>query len=226
MNSSGLNGDLSVVMPLYNAEPYVRAAIQSVLDGAEGLLELIVVDDGSTDDGAEVARSFGDPVRVLEQPNAGPSAARNLGIREARGELIGFLDADDLWQAPSPDPRRAMLSSGTDFALGIVQPFVQPDLDGPIHFAAEPMSGVQMATLIAPLKTLRDFGEFNEALVHGEDLDFMLRIRESELRMELTQDVVVLYRIRPGSLTRDRATSKAALTERLKESIDRRRGAQ
>ena len=77
--------DLSVVMPLYNAGPWVTEAIESVLARADGLLELIVVDDGSTDDGPAIASSYGEPVRVLSQANTGPSAARNAAIAIARG---------------------------------------------------------------------------------------------------------------------------------------------
>ena len=94
-----MSGDLTVVMPLHNAAPWVGDAIASVLANADGLLELIVVDDGSTDDGAAIAERFGPPVRVVRQPMPGPSAARNAGIAQARGTLVGFLDADDLWVA-------------------------------------------------------------------------------------------------------------------------------
>jgi len=86
----------SVIIPLYNKQDYVAGAISSVLSQSWGAVEVIVVDDGSVDNSALVARSIGDPrVRVISQSNGGVSAARNRGISEARGELILFLDADD-----------------------------------------------------------------------------------------------------------------------------------
>ena len=88
---------ISVVIPCYNAAAFLRATIESILGQTQPVLEVIVVDDGSTDDSARIAESFGPPVRVIRQPNQGESAARNRGIEAAAGEWVAFLDADDLW---------------------------------------------------------------------------------------------------------------------------------
>jgi glycosyltransferase involved in cell wall biosynthesis len=90
-------GLVSVVIPAFNVGWCVGRAVDSVL--AQSLLEreLVVVDDGSTDDTAEVLASYGPAIRVIRQPNGGMSAARNAGIRQARGGLVAFLDADDYW---------------------------------------------------------------------------------------------------------------------------------
>lgn len=88
---------VSVIMPAYNARPYIAEAMQSVLSQDYPNIELIVVDDGSVDGSAECAKMFGDRVKVIRQANAGVAAARNKGLDEAKGELIAFLDADDVW---------------------------------------------------------------------------------------------------------------------------------
>ena len=89
---------VSVVMPAYNAGPYIEQAIRSVLEQDYPNIELIVVDDGSKDGTPEAVEAlFGDRVRVLRQKNGGPAAARNLGIRASNGTLLAFLDADDVW---------------------------------------------------------------------------------------------------------------------------------
>jgi glycosyltransferase involved in cell wall biosynthesis len=88
---------ISVVIPCYNGARYLPETLASVLRQTLPPHEVIVVDDGSTDDSAAVAASFGPPVRVLRQPNQGESVARNRGIDEARGNWIAFIDADDLW---------------------------------------------------------------------------------------------------------------------------------
>lgn len=88
---------VTVIVPAYNAEHCLSAAIESVLGQTYKNLELIVVDDGSTDQTREVVRRYGDQVRYIHQNNAGPSKARNSGIRATDSELIAFLDADDVW---------------------------------------------------------------------------------------------------------------------------------
>src|SRR5262249_17492022 len=86
---------LSVVIPTYNRALRLPLALQSVVDAALDPVEIVVVDDGSTDNTAEVVERFGRGVRYVRQGNAGPAAARNRGIREARGDYILFLDSDD-----------------------------------------------------------------------------------------------------------------------------------
>ena len=106
-------GDLSIIVPAHNAAATLEAAIGSALE-ADGLLEVVVIDDGSTDDtlaranemAAAMSAAGGPLLRVLSQPQAGPSAARNFGAANAKGGLLAFLDADDRWVAGVPDSRR------------------------------------------------------------------------------------------------------------------------
>jgi glycosyltransferase involved in cell wall biosynthesis len=90
---------VSVVIATRDRADYLREAIESVLCQTLLPLEVLVVDDGSVDDTAAVVRSFGPPVRLIQQESVGRSAARNLGVRSARGDLVAFLDDDDLWRA-------------------------------------------------------------------------------------------------------------------------------
>src|ERR1700730_8226464 len=86
----------SVIVPVYNGERFLTAALQSILNQDHKPLELIVIDDGSIDQTAKIANSFS-PVRYFYQNNQGVANARNAGLAAARGEFIAFLDADDLW---------------------------------------------------------------------------------------------------------------------------------
>ncbi len=88
---------VSVVIPCFDAAPYIRDALDSVLAQSHSPIEVVVVDDGSSDESANIAESYGSPVRVIRQLNQGESVARNRGLDEARGDWIAFLDADDKW---------------------------------------------------------------------------------------------------------------------------------
>src|SRR5262245_41508013 len=89
---------VSVVIPCYNARPYLEETIRSVFSQTFTPCEILVVDDGSSDGSAHVAEGFGDRVRVIRQRNQGECAARNAGLQAACGEWIAFLDADDVWK--------------------------------------------------------------------------------------------------------------------------------
>src|SRR5262249_24365681 len=109
---------VSVVMPVYNGEKYLRHSVETVLAQSYWPLELVAVDDGSTDGSAGLLASYGAPVRVVRQTNAGVAAARDAGIAAARGELIAFLDQDDWWR-PTKVARQVALFRA-DPALGLV----------------------------------------------------------------------------------------------------------
>ena len=90
--------EISVIVPLYNKGPYIARALASIMNQRNPFREIIVVNDGSTDDGPKVVRDFqadDNRIHLINQTNSGPAAARNRGIRESRGSLVAFLDADD-----------------------------------------------------------------------------------------------------------------------------------
>jgi glycosyltransferase involved in cell wall biosynthesis len=99
-HDGALSGALvSVILPVYNRAGWVARAVGSVLTQTHRHIELLVIDDGSTDDTREVLESFGSRVTILKQPHAGAEAARNLGLERARGEFVAFIDSDDVWYA-------------------------------------------------------------------------------------------------------------------------------
>ena len=110
-----LKADVSVIIPCYNAAPFLGETLESVLCQTVRAREVIVVDDGSTDGSSDVAKQFGPPVRLICQENAGLAAARNRGIEEARGEWIAFVDADDLWEPHKLEKQLAKAAEGFDF---------------------------------------------------------------------------------------------------------------
>ena len=121
---------VSVIIPVYNREKYLAEAIESVLAQTYRPIEVIVVDDGSTDGSADIAKRFGSPVRYYFQPNSGAGAARNRGIAVARGSFLAFLDSDDLWVEDKLTHQMAAFErhSDVDIVSGHVRQFYSPEL--------------------------------------------------------------------------------------------------
>src|SRR5262245_4718644 len=118
MNSDTTAPFVSVIIPAYNAEQWIGESIKSVLGGSFQAIELIVIDDGSTDGTWDVLVGWGNSIVRRSQPNSGPCSARNAGLRLARGKFIKFLDADDILH---PDTFSAMIYVAQ---LCVTAPFV------------------------------------------------------------------------------------------------------
>jgi len=121
---------ISCIVPVFNGERYLAEALNSILAQTYRSLEIVVADDGSTDATAALVASYGDRVRYVWQPNAGPAAARNLGISVVQGELVAFLDQDDLWHPEKLERQTARFVPGLnlDACVTHVQPFWIPEL--------------------------------------------------------------------------------------------------
>ena len=183
---------VSVIIPAYNAERYIAEAIDSVLGQTYSSREIIVVDDGSTDRTAEIVAGYAQTVRLIQQQNRGPAAARNTGIREAHGEFVSFLDADDIWTRENLELQIAFLRRHPDHVLsyGWVRFFSDrpagdlfetvpcPDKRPTGDVWANLIRDTIWATCAAVLRTsaLSQVGVFDEALPIGEDYDLWLRL--------------------------------------------------
>src|SRR3954468_21570455 len=117
---------LSVIVPVLNGEKFLRQALESI-PRLEPPIEIIVVNDGSTDRTATIAQAFPTPLIYIEQAPAGPAAARNRGLQAAKGDLIAFLDADDVWTPDHPGEALAYLERHpeVDLILGQIQPLMK-----------------------------------------------------------------------------------------------------
>ncbi|QDT14180.1 glycosyltransferase family 2 protein [Alienimonas californiensis] len=131
------NFSVSAVIPCYNGAAHLRKAVASALVQTVPPREVIIIDDGSTDDSAAIAEAFGDPVRVLRQLNSGESVARNRGIEEAVGTWVAFLDADDLWEPTKIERQLALAGPGVvavhtaDYAFGAASYISDPGEEAP-----------------------------------------------------------------------------------------------
>jgi len=219
---------VSVVVPVLNGERYLGAALESIASqGCEGL-ETIVVDDGSVDRSAKIAWTRG--ARVIRGPWRGVAAARNRGIAAARGELIAFLDADDLWTEGSLALRLAALDSDPelDFVYGIMRGFPDPDRPPPAWIPRRHNSdeGGLLSSFVVRRAACARVGEFDESLMIGEDLDWICRLQDSGSRGRQLDKVIYLQRLHDAStMVRNVDRGREALKAVLWRSIERKRAA-
>jgi glycosyltransferase involved in cell wall biosynthesis len=215
-------------MPLYNSASTVRASLESVLAQTHGHLEILVVDDGSTDGGVAMCRDYDDPrIRVVQQGNRGLAGARNTGIRHARGSILAFLDSDDLWLPvkierhvehlrTAPDVgvsySRSAFIDGHGQPLGIYQ---TPPLRGvtpemilcrnPISNGScvvmrrEVLDGIRFeANLYGQMESYW----FDDSFRQSEDIECWLRIAlQTQWRIEGIAEPLTLYRVSSGGLS-------------------------
>jgi glycosyltransferase involved in cell wall biosynthesis len=108
--------DISVIIPVYNAAPLIKRCLDSILaQNGEYTYEVLLIDDGSTDNSVEIIKSYNNPhFKIFRQKNAGPAAARNVGITNAQGKYITFLDADDYWENTFFEETISFLSKNTE----------------------------------------------------------------------------------------------------------------
>lgn len=179
---------VSVVIPAYNAEQTLTRSIQSVLDqkkDASLKLEILVVDDGSTDTTGAVADELAGHtpscIHVIHQKNAGPAAARNTGIRAAKGEYVAFLDADDEWLPGKLETQLGLLEADPELDLVCTAMNSKKFLLRPEQFPLSfrdllPNNIVYTSSVVARKRSVMAAGGFNEARRYSEDFELWLRI--------------------------------------------------
>jgi glycosyltransferase involved in cell wall biosynthesis len=212
---------VSVVVPAYNAERYVAEAIASALVQRLPHDEIVVVDDGSTDGTAAMVEAFGDQVVLVRTERRGPGAARNAGIARARGTLLAFLDADDVWADGALEAWRRELagSEQPDIVRGLVRQFASPEFRGAVPDGASP--GLCPGAAVLTRRAWDAVGAFDEQLQAGEFLDWLLRARALGLGEVVLSEVVLWRRVHESNHTRVAQLGDYARV--LKSELDRRR---
>ncbi len=220
----------SLIIPAYNAATYLPEAVASVRRQIQGPAEIIIVDDGSTDNTADVARDLGDDILYVLQENQGPAAARNHGIRLATHDILAFIDADDLWPADKIEKQLGLLVEQPDLemVLGLQQSFridADPDAtEAPPQPRFEKMSFIYLIGCGIYRKAAFDrVGVFDETMRYGEDTDWFFRSWELDTPMHMVLEPMIHYRLHPGGMTHGRDTVQKGYLRVLKKSMDRRR---
>jgi len=224
---------VSVVMPAYNVEPYIGTAIESVLAQTFTDLELLVIDDGSTDASAEIAGTFAlaDPrVRLLRKRNGGLSSARNFALRHASGPFIALLDSDDAWDPSFLAAQLDVLRSRPDVAIvtGNARDLGGPRDGQPSRPAPDARPAPDLAQLIADETSVfimtvfrrevyERVGDFDESMRSNEDYDYWLRAALAGCRFARHDTPLGSYRRRSDSLSASQERMLAGLLRVLRK---------
>jgi glycosyltransferase involved in cell wall biosynthesis len=224
---------VTVIVPAFNCRQWIRQAIDSVLGQTVAPAEIIVIDDGSTDGTGEILADYGTRIRTIVQSNRGVAAARNAGLRAAKGELIAFLDADDVWhprklelqrRAMADRPRIGLLGTGVFGWPAAEMPGIIAECTVPVAEIARGALAVRnyltTSSVLMRREVVRQIGEFDAALSGPEDHEYWLRAIDASsvgiLSLPLTG-----YRSVPGSLSKRAATMEAGML-RILGTLDAR----
>jgi glycosyltransferase involved in cell wall biosynthesis len=220
---------VSAVIVFHNAEAYLAEAIEGVLAQTHSPIELVLVDDGSTDGGVALVEGYVGRVHLVRQAQSGVGAARNAGTAAARGEMIAFCDADDIWEPEKVARQVGALAA--DPAMGavltMVREFLSPEIDpatAPLRPAPEPLVGALPSAFLARRSTMDSVGAFGDALL-GHWADWYARLKEGGHRVGLVDEVLVRRRLHDANLGLTNRADRRDYLHALKASIDRRREA-
>lgn len=225
-----MNQLVSAIIPVYNYERFLAEAIESVLNQTYQNVEVIVVDDGSTDRSSEVAKSFADRgVRYCNQENAGIGPARNTGVELAQGEFFAFLDADDRW--PEDKLERQLRAFENDPALEMVFGQALQLHNGPEWEAGvkdtKPadglVPGMVAGTMLIKRESFLRVGDFPGGLKLGEFIDWYGRAVQLQVRSLVLPDLLLWRRIHDSNTGVRERQSVTDYARVLKAKLDRRR---
>jgi glycosyltransferase involved in cell wall biosynthesis len=218
---------ISVICPAWQAAKTLPDALASVRAQILPPCELLVVDDGSTDETAEVAARSG--ATVIKKSHSGVAAALNVGIAASHGELLAFIDADDLWPADKLAAQTGLLSSEPASAgvLGLVQCFLSPEIkkDGKVRYRlpTELQPGWVTGALLVRRSAVEAIGWFDEAMKAGHAVDWFDRGMRQGLHFAMPKRVVLLRRISISSLSHRSPERDAGYALMALRAVQRRR---
>jgi len=216
---------IDVLIPVRDGAPFLAQAIESALAQTLPPTRVIVVDDGSEDDSAAIAESFGTPVTALREPPRGAAAALNAGLAESRAPLVAFLDADDLWLPQRLELQAAVLAR--DPAVGIVfghlTEFIDGDVRG-VEARTEPTPGVLKSTVLVRRATLDAVGHFDASYSVIDFAEWHARSHTAGVVELVVPEVVARRRVHGANVTlRRRETLNAEYLRLARAAVARRR---
>jgi hypothetical protein len=217
---------ISVIIPVYNREKFISKVVSNIFSQNYPAIELIIVDDGSTDGTRQAIESQPHDIRYFHQENGGPASARNRGIRDASGEFIAFLDSDDLW--PENNLWLLLKEFEQEPGLEVVRGFAQlftTSVDGNIEYSGNFRNAFPdyIGAGLYRRSVFRKVGLFDPGLRFGEDADWYNRARENEIRIKRVEAITLLVGRHGDNMTEGKNLVELNALKVYKKMIDRKR---
>ena len=213
---------VSIVIPTFNGERYLAEAIRSALEQDHSPVEVIVVDDGSTDGTPDVVARFTE-VTYLRQENAGPSAARNAGIAVSTGAYLTFCDSDDRFRPSKVSVQLRYLEDHPEIDCVLIghEMFLEPGIERPGWALDE--ARIQPESLMVRRRVVDAVGAFDPSFTFAEGIEWLSRMRSAGVGIAVIEDVQVDRRIHGGNLSYERADLKRGVVRVMQQRIAARR---
>jgi glycosyltransferase involved in cell wall biosynthesis len=221
------NPRVTVIVAAYNGERFLRETLESAFAQDFEAFEVVLVDDGSRDRTSEIAQTF--PVRYVRQENQGLPAARNAGLALARGDLIAFLDDDDVLPPTKLSVQVRYLDEHptTGCVLGRQEWILEEGVEPP-PMVRDPifgeLGGIQLVTAMIRRHVLEELGGFDPSYLYAEDRDLFIRMRGCGVEIAVLPDVVLHKRLHGANMTMNAPTTHPMLRS-LREKLERERRA-
>jgi glycosyltransferase involved in cell wall biosynthesis len=221
---------ITVIVPVFNGIRYIGEALQSIRTQQYQPLEILVIDDGSTDGVAGLLSADFPDVRCHRREHLGLPSARNTGLALASGALIGFLDSDDVWAPGKINLQADILTQQPelDAVFGHIRQFYSPENEEEVRdhyrFSQEVLPGLHPDTMLAHATAIRRVGGFDPKVEMGEFLDWFARAKDANFSYRVLPEVLAYRRIHAGNMGIQRRDETASgYAHLLKAALDRRR---
>ena len=220
---------ISVVIPAFNAAVYIEETLQSVFDQSYKNIEVIVVDDGSTDETSTLVQKY--PVKYIYQENSGVSAAMNNGFEQASANFIASVDSDDLWHKDKLSLQMQLFegTSGLEAVFSHLEQFICPKIkDGstklfiPEHTKVLP--GYSSITMLIRKKAYQKVGAFNTTIKFGDFIEWFSRAKDLGLNVGMHADVLAYRRVHKQNMGNDHEEAKKGYMDIIKARLKKQRG--
>lgn len=216
---------ISVIIPVYNGIPFIKDALESVLAQTITIDEVICIDDASEDGTYDFISTEYPKVKLLRnEQNQGPSYSRNRGIEIAKGDLIAFLDADDIWEPNKTEWQLEQFHKDNSLeVIGGLCEYFKSSENTSREIIMRPHFNAYLGLLLIKRSVFDTVGVFDNSLRLSEDQDWFLRIRESEIKIKIVEKTILYYRVHQHNTTKDLNFKQLGLMKAIKQSLDRRR---